>query len=40
VTRIHAVYDWHHPLMALSGVVLMEFGDLAAVVSVSRSGGL
>ena len=29
MTRIHAVYDWHHPLMALSGVVLMEFGDLA-----------
>jgi hypothetical protein len=29
VTRIHAVYDWHHPLIALSGVVLMEFGDFA-----------
>jgi hypothetical protein len=29
VTRIHAVYDWHHPLMALLGVALMEFGDFA-----------
>jgi hypothetical protein len=29
VTRIHAVYDWRHPLLALVGVVLMEFGDFA-----------
>jgi hypothetical protein len=29
VTRIHAVYDWKHPLTALLGVVLMEFGDFA-----------
>jgi hypothetical protein len=29
VTRIHAVYDWGHPLSALLGVVLMEFGDFA-----------
>jgi hypothetical protein len=29
VTRIHAVYDWQRPLMALLGVVLMEFGDFA-----------
>jgi hypothetical protein len=29
VTRIHAVYDWQHPLLALVGVVLMEFGDFA-----------
>ena len=29
VTRIHAVYDWHKPLSALVGVVLMEFGDFA-----------
>ena len=29
VTRIHAVYDWRHPLMALLGVLLMEFGDFA-----------
>ncbi|MCU1360997.1 MAG: hypothetical protein JWN99_2286 [Ilumatobacteraceae bacterium] len=29
VTRIHAVYDWRHPLTALFGVVLMELGDFA-----------
>jgi len=29
VSRIHAVYDWRHPLSALLGVVLMEFGDFA-----------
>ncbi|MCU1376331.1 MAG: hypothetical protein JWO68_3617 [Actinomycetia bacterium] len=29
VTRIHAVYDWHRPLRALLGVILMEFGDFA-----------
>jgi hypothetical protein len=29
VTRVHAVYDWHHPLAALLAVVLMEFGDFA-----------
>ncbi|MCW2941351.1 MAG: hypothetical protein JWN00_4336 [Actinomycetia bacterium] len=29
VTRIHAVYDWRHPLMAAFGVLLMEFGDFA-----------
>ena len=29
VTRIHVVYDWRHPLTALLGVVLMEFGDFA-----------
>ena len=29
VTRIHAFYDWHHPLSAALGVVLMEFGDFA-----------
>jgi hypothetical protein len=29
VTRIHAVYDWRHPLMAILGVLLMEFGDFA-----------
>lgn len=27
VTRVHAVYDWRHPVMAVVGVVLMEFGD-------------
>jgi hypothetical protein len=27
VTRIHAIYDWRHPMTAILGVVLMEFGD-------------
>lgn len=29
VTRVHAVYDWRKPALALLGVVLMEFGDFA-----------
>ncbi len=29
VTRVRAVYDWRHPLSALLGVVLLEFGDFA-----------
>jgi hypothetical protein len=29
VTRVHAVYDWHRPLAAFVGIVLMEFGDFA-----------
>ena len=29
VTRIHAVYDWHHPFTAVFGMLLMEFGDFA-----------
>lgn len=29
VTRVSAVYTWSHPLTALLGVVLMEFGDFA-----------
>jgi hypothetical protein len=29
VTRIRAGYDWRHPLTALFGVVLLEFGDFA-----------
>jgi len=29
VNRIRAGYDWHHPLDASLGVVLMEFGDFA-----------
>lgn len=29
VTRICAVYDWRHPLTAVLGVLLMEFGDFA-----------
>jgi hypothetical protein len=29
VTRVRVVYDWHKPAMALTSVVLMEFGDFA-----------
>ena len=29
VTRIHAVYDWQHPVTAVLGMLLMEFGDFA-----------
>jgi hypothetical protein len=29
VTRIHALYDWRHPLSAILGMLLMEFGDFA-----------
>jgi hypothetical protein len=36
VTRIHAVYDWHHPRSAALGVVLMEFGDFAMLRRMLR----
>lgn len=36
VTRIHAVYDWRHPLMAILGVLLMEFGDFAMLRRMLR----
>jgi hypothetical protein len=36
VTRIHAVYDWNHPLSALLGLVLMEFGDFAMLRRMLR----
>jgi hypothetical protein len=36
VTRIHAARDWRHPLMALVGVVLMEFGDFAMLRRMLR----
>ena len=36
VTRIHAVYDWQHPLMALFGMLLMEFGDFAMLRRMLR----
>jgi hypothetical protein len=36
VTRIHAVYDWQHPLTALLGVVLLEFGDFAMLRRMLR----
>jgi hypothetical protein len=29
VTRVHAVYEWKKPALALLGVVLVEFGDFA-----------
>jgi hypothetical protein len=37
ITRIHAVYEWKkHPLMALFGCVLMEFGDFAMLRAMLR----
>lgn len=36
ITRIHAVYDWQHPLTAVLGVVLMEFGDFAMLRRMLR----
>jgi len=36
VTRVHAVYDWRHPLMAVLGVLLMEFGDFAMMRRMLR----
>ena len=36
VTRIHAVYDWRNPPMALLGVLLMEFGDFAMLRRMLR----
>jgi hypothetical protein len=36
VTRIHAARDWRHPLLALLGVVLMEFGDFAMLRRMLR----
>jgi hypothetical protein len=36
VTRIRAVYDWRHPLTALLGVFLLEFGDFAMLRRMLR----
>jgi hypothetical protein len=36
VTRIRAVYDWQHPLAALTALVLMEFGDFAMLRRMLR----
>jgi hypothetical protein len=36
VTRIHTQYDWRHPLSALVGVLLMEFGDFAMIRRMLR----
>ena len=35
-TRVHAVYDWSHPLTAVLGVVLLEFGDFAMMRRMLR----
>jgi hypothetical protein len=35
-TRIHASYDWHRPMTALLGVILMEFGDFAMIRRMLR----
>jgi hypothetical protein len=36
ITRVHAVYDWSHPLTALLGMLLMEFGDFAMLRKMLR----
>ncbi len=36
VTRIHAVYDWSHPLTAILGVMLMESDDFAMMRRMLR----
>ena len=36
VTRVHATYQWNHPLTALLGVALMEFGDFAMMRRMLR----
>jgi hypothetical protein len=36
IARINARYDWRHPLFALLGVILMEFGDFAMLRRMLR----
>ena len=36
VTRIHTQYEWRHPLSALLGILLMEFGDFAMMRRMLR----
>jgi hypothetical protein len=36
IARIHAVYDWQHPMIAVLGAVLMEFGDFAMLRRMLR----
>ena len=36
VTRVHAVYGWRNPLMAVLGVLLIEFGDFAMLRRMLR----
>jgi hypothetical protein len=36
ITRIRAIYNWKQPLMALLGLLLMEFGDFAMLRRMLR----
>jgi hypothetical protein len=36
IARINARYDWRHPLFALLGMILMEFGDFAMLRRMLR----
>lgn len=36
VTHLRVAYDWSHPLMAVVGVLLMEFGDFAMLRKMLR----
>jgi len=36
IARINARYDWRHPLFALLGILLMEFGDFAMLRRMLR----
>lgn len=36
VTRIHAIYNWSHPVTAALGVLLTEFGDFAMMRRMLR----
>ncbi|MEO6606035.1 MAG: hypothetical protein ABIN55_10515 [Aeromicrobium sp.] len=36
LTRIRTRYDWRHPLSALLGMILMEFGDFAMIRRMLR----
>jgi hypothetical protein len=36
VIRVHALYDWRHPLTAVLGLLLLEFGDFAMMRRMLR----
>jgi hypothetical protein len=36
VTRVRAAYDWRHPLLAVFGLLLREFGDFAMMRRMLR----
>jgi hypothetical protein len=36
VARIHAVYEWKHPMQAMLSLILMEFGDFAMLRRMLR----